>query len=118
MERDSLGEVEVPADALYGAQTVRGIRNFPITGWLPHPMLVEATVTVKKAAARYHSLQYFFHEKRVAFSQCVDRFRKLARITAATSAAVSGVSTSSVTRRSRSQEARKASSAGPVPWLR
>ncbi|HUS13773.1 MAG TPA: aspartate ammonia-lyase [Chloroflexia bacterium] len=51
LERDSLGEVEVPADALYGAQTVRGIRNFPITGWLPNPMLVEATVTVKKAAA-------------------------------------------------------------------
>jgi aspartate ammonia-lyase len=51
LERDSLGEVEVPADALYGVQTVRGIRNFPITGWLPHPLLVEATVTVKKAAA-------------------------------------------------------------------
>ena len=51
LERDSLGEVEVPADALYGAQTVRGIRNFPITGWAPHPLLVEATVTVKKAAA-------------------------------------------------------------------
>src|SRR5579859_5133165 len=51
LERDSLGEVEVPADALYGVQTVRGIRNFPITGWRPHPLLVAATVTVKKAAA-------------------------------------------------------------------
>src|SRR3954452_19151095 len=51
VERDSLGEVEVPADALYGLQTVRAIRNFPITGWLPHPLMVESIVTVKKAAA-------------------------------------------------------------------
>ena len=32
MEKDSLGDVQVPADAWYGAQTVRAIRNFPITG--------------------------------------------------------------------------------------
>ncbi len=51
LEKDSLGELEVPADALYGVQTQRGIHNFPITGWLPHPLLVAATVTVKKAAA-------------------------------------------------------------------
>ncbi len=51
LEKDSLGDIEVPADALYGAQTQRGILNFPITGWLPHPLLVAATVTVKKAAA-------------------------------------------------------------------
>ncbi len=51
VERDSLGEVEVPADALYGAQTVRAIHNFPITGWAPHPLMIEAIVAVKKAAA-------------------------------------------------------------------
>src|SRR2546423_5547302 len=51
VERDSLGEVQVPADALYGAQTARAIRNFPITGLLPHPSLVRATVLVKRAAA-------------------------------------------------------------------
>ncbi|MDQ2806535.1 MAG: lyase family protein, partial [Chloroflexota bacterium] len=51
LEKDSLGDIAVPADALYGAQTQRGILNFPITGWLPHPLLVAATVTVKKAAA-------------------------------------------------------------------
>jgi aspartate ammonia-lyase len=50
-ERDSLGDIEVPADALYGVQTQRGNNNFPITGWRPHPMLVAATVMVKKAAA-------------------------------------------------------------------
>ena len=41
----------MPANALYGVQTVRAIRNFPITGWPPHPALVQATVLVKKAAA-------------------------------------------------------------------
>jgi len=51
IERDSLGEVQVPADAWYGAQTARAIRNFPITGLLPHPALVRATVLVKRAAA-------------------------------------------------------------------
>src|SRR3954471_2786567 len=51
VERDSLGEVEVPTAAYYGVQTVRAIRNFPITGWPPHPLFVEATVLVKKAAA-------------------------------------------------------------------
>src|SRR5690242_6786589 len=51
IERDSLGEVQVPADAWYGAQTARAIRNFPITGLRPHPTLVRATVLVKRAAA-------------------------------------------------------------------
>jgi aspartate ammonia-lyase len=51
IERDSLGDVQVPDDALYGAQTARAIRNFPITGLLPHPSLVRATVLVKRAAA-------------------------------------------------------------------
>jgi aspartate ammonia-lyase len=51
MERDSLGDVEVPKDALFGAQTARAIRNFPITGLRPHPTMVRATVFVKRAAA-------------------------------------------------------------------
>ncbi|MFL5733380.1 MAG: aspartate ammonia-lyase [Chloroflexia bacterium] len=51
VEHDSLGDVEVPNDALYGAQTARAIRNFPITGLRPHPTLVRATVLVKRAAA-------------------------------------------------------------------
>jgi fumarate hydratase class II len=51
IERDSLGEMEVPANALYGAQTARAIVNFPISGLRPHPLFVWATVAVKKAAA-------------------------------------------------------------------
>jgi len=51
IERDSLGEMEVPADALYGAQTARALRNFPVSGLKPHPLFVWATVAIKKAAA-------------------------------------------------------------------
>jgi aspartate ammonia-lyase len=47
-----LGELEVPADAYYGVQTARAIRNFPISGRRPDPALVRAAVQVKKAAAR------------------------------------------------------------------
>ncbi len=51
MERDSLGEVAVPADALYGAQTARAVANFPISGILPHRVFIESTAMVKWAAA-------------------------------------------------------------------
>ena len=36
IERDSMGELKVPADALWGAQTQRAVENFPISG-LPLP---------------------------------------------------------------------------------
>lgn len=51
IEKDSLGDVQVPGEALFGAQTARAIRNFPITGLRPHPTMVKATVLVKRAAA-------------------------------------------------------------------
>jgi fumarate hydratase class II/aspartate ammonia-lyase len=47
-----MGEMRVPADALYGAQTARAVENFPISGLRPHPAFVDATVRVKLAAAR------------------------------------------------------------------
>lgn len=50
-ERDSLGTFTVPADALYGVQTARAVHNFPISGLRAWPALVDAIVTVKKAAA-------------------------------------------------------------------
>lgn len=55
IERDSLGERELPADVYYGIQTARAIENFPISGWKPYPSLVTATVQIKKAAARVNS---------------------------------------------------------------
>lgn len=51
IEHDSLGEIEVPADALYGANSLRAKNNFAITN---HPMddkLIDAIVEVKKACA-------------------------------------------------------------------
>ena len=51
LEKDSLGEVRVPAQALYGAQTQRAIENFPITGMRPYPAFVWAMAVIKRAAA-------------------------------------------------------------------
>ena len=51
-ERDTMGEMVVPADALYGAQTARAVENFPISGLRAHPSFIDATVRVKLAAAR------------------------------------------------------------------
>jgi len=47
-----MGELRVPAAALYGAQTARALENFPISGLTAHPAFVDATVRVKIAAAR------------------------------------------------------------------
>ena len=52
IEKDSLGERKIPADAYYGIQTDRALENFPISGLKPKPSYVEATVYIKKAAAR------------------------------------------------------------------
>lgn len=51
IEKDSLGEKEVPEDAYYGVQTVRALENFPITDIPVHKELVLALAEVKKAAA-------------------------------------------------------------------
>src|SRR5512137_2489877 len=50
-ERDSLGEVEVPLDALYGAQTQRARDNFQVSGLAPWPAFIWAIATIKRAAA-------------------------------------------------------------------
>lgn len=50
-EHDILGEMSIPDDAYYGIHTVRALLNFPITGVPIHAALVNALVTVKKAAA-------------------------------------------------------------------
>jgi aspartate ammonia-lyase len=50
-EKDSLGFVEVPAKAYYGAQTARAVENFPISGMRADPQLIRALGMVKRAAA-------------------------------------------------------------------
>jgi fumarate hydratase class II len=51
-ERDSMGELTVPADALYGAQTQRAVQNFPISGLTMPRAFIFALGLVKQAAAR------------------------------------------------------------------
>ncbi|MBZ2164063.1 class II fumarate hydratase [Alteromonas stellipolaris] len=50
-ESDSMGELEVPSDALYGAQTQRAINNFPVSGERMPLTFIRTLVTIKKAAA-------------------------------------------------------------------
>lgn len=52
IEKDLMGEREVPATAYYGIQTIRAKENFPITGYPPHKELIRAFGYVKKAAAK------------------------------------------------------------------
>ncbi|MCA0354853.1 MAG: aspartate ammonia-lyase [Chloroflexi bacterium] len=54
VEKDSLGEVQVPAWALYGAQTQRAVQNFPISGLKQYPAFIWSMATIKKAAALVH----------------------------------------------------------------
>ena len=54
MERDPLGELPVPADALWGIQTERARQNFPISNLRPLPAFVDACIGIKKAAALTH----------------------------------------------------------------
>jgi fumarate hydratase class II len=51
-ERDSMGEVQVPHDALYGAQTQRAVENFPISGMRFQRAFIRALGLIKSAAAR------------------------------------------------------------------
>ncbi|MFN8447964.1 MAG: aspartate ammonia-lyase [Anaerolineae bacterium] len=54
IEKDSLGEVQVPANAYYGAQTQRAVLNFPVSGMKPYPAFVWSMALIKRAAAEVH----------------------------------------------------------------
>jgi aspartate ammonia-lyase len=54
MEKDPLGTIAVPSEALYGVQTVRALQNFPISGLKPLWPFVRSQVWIKKAAAMTH----------------------------------------------------------------
>ncbi|NVK58279.1 MAG: class II fumarate hydratase [Alteromonadaceae bacterium] len=51
IESDSMGELEVPADALYGAQTQRAVNNFPVSGQVMPAPFIRSIIEVKHAAA-------------------------------------------------------------------
>ena len=53
-ERDPLGSRDVPADALYGIQSLRAAENFPISGLCALPAFVDAVIWIKRSAALAH----------------------------------------------------------------
>jgi fumarate hydratase class II len=55
-ERDTMGEMQVPASALYGAQTARAIQNFPISGQRFPRSFIRALGLIKSAAAKVNGL--------------------------------------------------------------
>src|SRR5438270_3645106 len=55
VERDSMGDMEVPADALYGASTQRAVLNFPISGQRFPRRFIRAQALIKKAAAEVNA---------------------------------------------------------------
>src|SRR6476660_954227 len=78
-ERDLLGERDVPAEALYGIQTLRAIENFAISGieLREFPTLVSALATVKEAAAlANHELKLLDREIVDAISQAAGEIRE------------------------------------------
>src|ERR1035437_3975110 len=55
IEHDSMGELEVPADALWGAQTARTVQNFPISGLTMPLPIIHALAQIKSAAAQVNA---------------------------------------------------------------
>lgn len=66
IERDSMGELEVPAEALYGAQTQRAVNNFPVSGTPLPAAFIHAVARIKLAAARSNQALGLLDEQRAA----------------------------------------------------
>ncbi len=64
-ERDSLGELQVPADALYAAQTQRAVQNFPISGLKQYRAFIWSMATIKRAAAEVNNELGLFQDKKI-----------------------------------------------------
>lgn len=65
IEKDSLGELQVPADALYGVQTQRAVLNFPISGMRPWRAFIWSMATIKRAAADVNGALGLFADREV-----------------------------------------------------
>ncbi|MBN1286479.1 MAG: aspartate ammonia-lyase [Anaerolineae bacterium] len=65
IEKDSLGDLRVPADALYGAQTQRAVENFPVSGMHCYPAFIWAMAMIKRAAAEVNHDLGLFKDKEV-----------------------------------------------------
>ncbi|HQA68693.1 MAG TPA: aspartate ammonia-lyase, partial [Aggregatilineales bacterium] len=65
IEKDSLGELRVPADALYAAQTQRAVENFPISGLKQYRAFIWSMAVIKRAAAEVNLDLGLFADKEV-----------------------------------------------------
>lgn len=65
MEKDTLGDIKIPFNAYFGAQTSRAVENFPISGLKLHPVFIESYVLIKKAAAQANA-ELGFLDKKIA----------------------------------------------------
>jgi fumarate hydratase class II len=73
-ERDSMGVLQVPADALYGAQTQRAVNNFPISGLTMPRQFIRALGLIKSAAAQANAdLGHLPKDKAAAIRKAADR---------------------------------------------
>src|SRR5512142_912928 len=66
VEKDSMGEVRVPAEAYWGAQTQRAVENFPVSGIRMPRRMIEALGLIKWAAATANEELGFLDDKRAA----------------------------------------------------
>lgn len=66
IEKDSMGELEVPADALYGAQTQRAINNFPVSGIALPAEFIKAVALIKKIASQVNQQLGLLDDTRAA----------------------------------------------------
>lgn len=67
IERDSLGEVKIPSEMLYGAQTQRAVENFRLSGMRFPRVFLRALGLIKEAAASVNVASGLLDEKRAAF---------------------------------------------------
>lgn len=73
IERDSLGEVKVPSDAMYGAQTQRAVENFPVSGIRFPRVFIRCLGIIKGAAANVNcELGLIEKQKAAAISRAAD----------------------------------------------
>lgn len=73
IEKDSLGEMEIPDGALYGIHTLRAVNNFPLTSEYTHPYLIKAYLQVKLAAAETnYKCGLLFKEKYDAIHEAIE----------------------------------------------
>ena len=73
LEKDSIGEKMVPADAYYGVQTLRAYENFRISGYRLHPEMIRSLAQIKKACAKTNSESgELSEEKEKAIMQACD----------------------------------------------